>query len=118
MHDVHRIHTPNTAAGRIKGALFDEVPYADDTICISQSEEEIERALKAIRKEGSKYGMKLNRAKCEILSFGQVRAIQFEEGDYMNFKSKVKYLGVNLNDEANPLREIQERVTDCLLTLK
>ena len=92
-HDVHQIHAPNTAAGRITGALFDEVTYADDTICVSQSETEIEKALKAIREEGEKYGLTLNKAKCEILKFGPVRTIRFEEGAEIRSKDKVKYLG-------------------------
>ena len=62
--------------------------------------------------------MALNKAKCEILKFSNVRTIKFDEGDPVRVKDKVKYLGVNLNDEADPMREIQERITYCMLTLK
>ena len=50
-HDVHNIHRPNTEEGKIRGANFSEVTYADDTICVSRSEEEIEKGT-----QGNSYG--------------------------------------------------------------
>ena len=117
-HDIHRLHTPNEGRARIKGANFDEVLYADDTICVSQSEVALEKKLKAIEADGNKYGLKLNKAKCEILKFGDVRAIHFEDGSIIKVKDKVKYLGCKLNNEANPAKELQDRMSDCILTLK
>ena len=35
-------------------------------------ERAVEKALAAIEREGSKYGMKLNKAKCELLAFGHL----------------------------------------------
>ena len=77
-NDIQRLHTPihTQFMHRIKGAHFDEVLYAHDTICISQNEAAIERKLRAIEKEGFKYGMKLNKTKCEILHFGNIRTIK------------------------------------------
>ena len=48
---------------RIPGAEFDEVLYADDTICMSTDTRVINKTLANIEREGAKYGLKLNRAK-------------------------------------------------------
>ena len=79
-HDIHRIHNPNTDRSRIQGMDYDEVLYADDTICISESEAVLEKVLRAIVTEGEKYGMKLNKNKCELLAFGKVRQVKFSDG--------------------------------------
>ena len=115
--DVHRLHSPNTSSTRVTGATFDEVLYADDTILISESEAAVERALAAIEIEGAKYGMKLNKAKCELLAFGRVRPIKFRDGTKMKPKEEVRYLGCSLNNKADSNRELQKRIADCMLVL-
>ena len=39
----------------------DEILYADDTRCVSENEDAINRLLQAIEVEGNKYGLKLNK---------------------------------------------------------
>ena len=117
-HDINRLHTPTQSTHRVKGAHFDEILYADDTICVSQDEDALESKLKAIEQEGAKYGMKLNKSKCEILEFGNVRTKKFEDDSEVRVKDRVKYLGCKLNNEANPAKELQDRISDCILTLK
>ena len=41
--------------------------YADDTICIGTDTRSINKCLAEIDKEGDKYGMKLNKGKCEVI---------------------------------------------------
>ena len=57
------------------GIDFDEILYADDTICISENERAMERLLAAIEEEGAKYGLQLNRTKCAYLKIGTARQI-------------------------------------------
>ena len=115
--DVHRIHKPHTVDTRVTGTSFDEVLYADDTILISESERAVEKALAAIEKEGGKYGMKLNKAKCELLAFGQVRPIRLTEGSKLKPKEEVRYLGCALNNKADSSKELQKRIADCMVVL-
>jgi hypothetical protein len=60
MHDVQRRQAVKDRDRRVKGANFDEVLYADDTICVSEDAAAMNRILKNIEEEGAKYGMKLN----------------------------------------------------------
>ena len=73
-HDKHENDKQKMTRQRIKGTQADEVIYADDTICIGQSERAINRLLKAIEEEeGAKYGMKLNKGNCEMVGFGKLQ---------------------------------------------
>ncbi len=55
------------AMGRVPGTEFDEVMYADDTICISTDTRWMNRMLAEIERIGEIYGLKLNKTKCEVM---------------------------------------------------
>ena len=80
MHDVHQGDHLNLEAQRVLGTQADEVLYADDTICITQDENAMNRLVNEIEVEGAYYGLKLNRGKCEYLSFGNARAVYYADG--------------------------------------
>ena len=54
------------------GATFDEVLFADNTICVCDDKKTMNKMLAAIEKVVSKSCMKLNRGRCESLQFGGV----------------------------------------------
>ena len=64
-HDIHDKDRQDMAAHRVIGTNFDEVLFADDTICISESAEALTRLLHSIEEEGEKYGLTLNKDTCE-----------------------------------------------------
>ena len=68
-HDIHKNDATKTTEHRVDGMDTDEVLYADDTICVSENEETMNRLLAAIEKEGTNYCLKLNKTKCEYLNF-------------------------------------------------
>ncbi len=51
-HDVHEKLGVGMAEQRIPGGTFDEVMYADDTICIGTDTRKINQMLEAIEVEG------------------------------------------------------------------
>ena len=61
--DIHNRQTGTLLHGFIDGIDFSEILYADDTICMSEDEETMNRILKDIEKEGATYGLKLNKTK-------------------------------------------------------
>ena len=65
---------------RIPGIDFDEVLYADDTICVSTNTAAMNRLLAAIETEGNKYGMKLNKTKCEVMHNAHTANVNFRDG--------------------------------------
>lgn len=80
--DVHAKDEVRTKLGhhRILGALFDEILYADDTIIFSEDASALEELLHAIEDEGAKYGMQLNRKKCEAMCVRGNDTIRFNSG--------------------------------------
>ena len=116
-HDIHKYDRLKLGEQRMEGMEHDEVLYADDTICMTQDEEAMNRILSAIETEGAKYGLKLNRTKCEYLHFGNATPVNFKDGTPVPQKAEVKYLGCNINDKGDPAREVSRRIRECMATL-
>jgi hypothetical protein len=117
-HDVHKLDSRQVLLKRIPGAEFDEVLYADDTICMSTDTKIINRTLANIEREGAKYGMKLNRQKCEVMHIGDIANVHSADGAPIQRKTEVKYLGCMINDQADVKKEISARIAACMITLK
>ena len=79
-HDVHKKTDETIKKHRVPGAEFDEVTYADDTICISTNTKANNKVLEHIEIEGIGYGMKLNKAKCELIATHKLEAVEFKDG--------------------------------------
>ena len=117
-HDVHANYTLHAERQRIVGTHNDEVLYADDTICFAQTTTVINRMLSAIEIEGKKYGMRLNKDKCEYISIGQPGGIvRFYDGTKVPVKEEVKYLGCIINAFGDPNREVSKRIATCMTIL-
>ena len=56
-YDVHQDTDKYLAKQRAPGADFDEVAYADDTICITRDIMAVNKFLEAIGWEGLRYGL-------------------------------------------------------------
>ena len=78
-HDVHHIMDRQLINHRVPGADFDEVTYADDTVCISKDIEAMNKFIESIEKEEIKYGMKLNNKKCELITKNRNANIHFPD---------------------------------------
>ena len=103
---------------RVPGANFDEVVFADDTICITQDSKITNRMLKAIEVIGKKSGMRLNRGKCEAIKYGGTAKIMFLDKQLVKTVTKSKYLGCILNKENNPIVEVRGRIREAMGVLK
>jgi hypothetical protein len=117
-HDIKSRMGDLTLSQRIPGMEFDEVLYADDTICIATEPEVMNRMLKEIEEEGEKYGMKLNKGKCELLHKKGGIKIKLRDGTEVTRKNEVKYLGCELNADCKIRRELGKRMAVAVQTLK
>ena len=84
--DIHEEDKPNMAQNRVPGTTEDEILFADDTICISESIEALQRLLHAIEIESKKYGLQLNKGKCEIISYGEDKTLKCTTGETIKKK--------------------------------
>jgi hypothetical protein len=99
-------------------ANFREVIYADDTIVFSESRNALQQYVQDIENEGRKYGMQLNRKKCEAMCIRGNDKIFFSDGTMVPPHDEAKYLGCMLNDKADPAREVNKRIAECHITWK
>ena len=66
----------------------------------------LETLLGEIEREGGKYGMKLNKLKCEALTINSEDRINYADGSRVPPQKEVKYLGCKLNDRGDNRKEI------------
>ena len=98
-HDIHDDIEDTIIPHRAKNATFDEILFADDTICVSENAEALTLLLHKIQEKGQHYGLTLNMDKCEIIRIS--RATEFTEEDRITFIDgtsvktvhEAKYLG-------------------------
>ena len=117
-HDIHENDPQKLKENRVHGTNFDEIVYADDTICISADTNAMNHFLKSIEEEGRKYGLMLNKDKCELLSTSLNADIKFENGTKVKRKPEVTYLGCQVNQYSNIAQELSKRISNCMAILK
>ena len=57
---------------KIAGRNINNLRYADDTILMEESEEELKSLLMKVKEESDKVGLKLNIQKSKIMAFGPI----------------------------------------------
>jgi len=118
LHDVHYKLDSELKKHRVPGADFDEVTYADDTICISRSIKTMNEFIKTIEEEGAKYGMKLNKAKCELLTNNPNARIIFPDNSLIKKHKSATYLGCELGLRTTNREEISKRFAATMAIMK
>ena len=117
-HDVHEKTDQHLRTKRVPGATFDEVTYADDTICISTCTKAMNAFIAAIEEEGLKNGLKLNKNKCELLATHKNANIHFQNGERIRKQEKAQYLGCELGIRASSTAELNKRFANTMITMK
>ena len=108
-YDVHQKLDHKLRRHRVPGADFDEVTYADDTICITRSIETMNDFIKSIEEEGIKYGMKLNKTKCELITNNPNARIIFPDNSLVKKHRTATYLGCEIGIKTTNREEISKR---------
>ena len=112
-HDVETEASRRKHEKRVLNTNFDEILYADDTICVSTDTREINERLAAIEKHGRRYGLKLNKDKCETMTHANAN-VRFADGTKVQRREEVKYLGCVLNMRADTSSEVKARISTCM----
>ena len=74
--------------------------------------------LKSIEEEGHKYGLKLNKTKCETVYTGTPSNIHFGDGTSVPRTQEAKYLGCSINQEGSMPVELSKRISICMTVMK
>ena len=63
---------------KIAGRNINNLRYADDTILMAESEEELKSLLMKVREESEKFGLKLNIQKMKIMASGPITSWEID----------------------------------------
>ena len=83
--------------------------YADDTILMAESEEELKSLLMKVKKESENVGLKLNIQKTKIMASGSIISWQID-GENMETVSDFIFLGSKITVDGDSSHEIRRRL--------
>ncbi len=86
------------AAGRIRGASFGEVLFADDTLILADKKARADMHLHLIERAARYYGLALNRTKCKLLRFNTAEDVILNDSTPAQASREITHLGVTIND--------------------
>ena len=103
-----------TQAGiKTAGRNINNLRYADDTILMAESEEELKSLLMKVKVESEKVGLKLNIQKMKIMASGPITSWEID-GETVQTVSDFIFLGSEITADGDCSHEIKR----CLLLWK
>ena len=99
-----------TQAGiEIAGRNINNLRYADDTILMAESEEELKSLLMKVKEESEKVGLKLNIQKTNIMASGPTTSWEID-GETVATVSDFIFLGSKITTDGDCIHELKTRL--------
>ena len=94
---------------KIAGGNINNLRYADDTILIAESKEELNSLLMKVKEESEKIGLKLNIQKMKIMASGPITSWQIE-GETVETVTDFIFLGSKITADGDRSHEIKRHL--------
>ena len=94
---------------KIAGRNINNLRYADDTILMAKSEEELKSLLMKVKEESEKVGLKLNIQKTKIIAPGPITSWHID-GETMETVTDFIFLGSKITTDGDCSHEIKRRL--------
>ena len=94
---------------KIAGRNINNLRYADDTILMAESEEELKSLLLKVKEESEKVGLKLNIQKTKIMASGPIASWQMN-GETMETVTDFIFLGSKISADGDYSCEIKRHL--------
>ena len=91
---------------KIAGRNINNLRYADDSILMAESEEELKSLLMKMKQENEKAGLKLNIQKMKIMASGPITSWQ-KDGETMETMTGFIFLGSKITADGDCIHEIK-----------
>ena len=91
----------------ITGINIDNLRYADDTILMAESKEELKSLLMKMKQESEKAGLKFNIQKTKIMAFGPISSWQID-GETMLTVTDFIFLGSKITADGDCSHETKD----------
>ena len=94
---------------KIAGRNLNNIRYADDTILMAESEEELKSLLMKVKEESEKVGLKLNIQKMKIMAPGPITSWEID-GETVETVSDFIFWGSKITADGDCSHEIKRRL--------
>ena len=94
---------------KIAGRNINNLRYADDTILMAESEEELKSLLMKVKEESEKVGLKLSIQKTKIMASGTITSQEID-GETLETVSDFIFLGSKITADGDCSHEIKRRL--------
>ena len=94
---------------KIAGRNINNLRYADDTILMAESEEELKSLLMKVKEESEKVGLKLNIQKTKIMASSPITSLQID-GQKVETVTEFIFLGSQITMDSDCSHEIKRHV--------
>ena len=94
---------------KIAGRNINNLRYADDTILMAESEEELKSLLMKVKEESEKVGLKLNIQKTKIMASGPITSWEID-GETVETVADFIFLGFKITADVDCSHEIKRRL--------
>ena len=94
---------------KIAGRNINNLRYADDTILMAESEEQLKSLLMKVKEESEKAGLKLSIQKTKIMASGPINSWQID-GETVETVSDFIFLGSKITADGDCSHEIKRRL--------
>ena len=94
---------------KIAGRNINNLRYADDTIFMAESEEELKSLLMKVKEKSEKFGLKLNIQKTKIMASGPITSWEIE-GETVETVSDFIFGGSKITADGDCSHEIKRRL--------
>ena len=94
---------------KIAGRNINNLRYADDTIFLAESEEELKSLLMKVKEESEKVGLKLNIQKTKIMAPGPITSWEMD-GETVEIVSDFTFGGSKITADGDSNHEIKRRL--------
>ena len=94
---------------KIAGRNINNLTFADDTILMGESEEELKGLMMKVKEESEKVGLKLNIQKTKIMTFGPITSWEID-GETVETVSDFIFLGSKITADGERSHEIKRHL--------
>ena len=100
---------PAQAGIKIAGRNISNLRYADNTILMAESKEELKNLLMKVKEESEKTGLKLNNQKTKIMASGPITSWQID-GETIETVTDFIFLGSKITADGDRSHEIKRHL--------
>ena len=112
-HDVQQQYLRKHPLANTPRLPFFDVEFADDTVLIARTQEQMQDLLLIVQEEAAKYNLHLNLDKTKLILYNSEGKIFFSNGDPVPRVSSIVYLGGLVEETGRPGPEVRRRIGEA-----